>query len=396
MKKEEIEKFLDEFCYYKSISDADDTILRQILSIEVKGLDVFFVESNKSETFVLRNYFTNEACIIWDISFWKYYMRFLYLVQQLQSVGTSNEIANLIQANVTDFLAYRVIDNKGLFGYFRTKAFELGIGEFENADVDTTYVRKLLFISKIVALYHEIAHIHFNNDAELRKTRISNLKKDFSELFTEDDIYSDNLNSFLVSLSEEEKDLFKDEKIFKQEEIDVINYYREIYAEKDAEHLWEEMAADYYSARKSFIFVMQNYNCMCCNASELVTYIFDAIDLLNFFNSVCSALGEFWDYAGSILSNKDNLRKFVFLEKMLNKEIDEINSHSILRNTIVNGMIAFDILENDEEYFDFNLSEVDWIPFFRRDIVEDLNDIFTFWCSSQIINDVIEHLKNTD
>lgn len=396
MKIEEVKKFLDEFCHYEIVNDVDDAVLHRIIDSKAKGISIFYIESNRSENFVLRNYLTNEVCIIWDISFWKYYIRFLGLVQQLQLEGANNEIIKLLYANTSDFLEYRVIDDKELCEYFGAKALKLGINHLEKMNTDTTYISRILFISKVVALYHEIVHINFNVDVELKNTEIAKFKKEFNDLFEENDIFTDEFSSLMKKINDEERELLKEKETFSREDINTINYYKERYAENDEEQLWEEMAADYYSAKECFLFIMKNYGNICSDVDELATCILDAIDLLNFFNSGCSAIGEFWDYAKGILSDRFNIRKISFLEERLNKKVDEINSHGILRNTIVNGMIISDILESNEEYFNFSLLEVDWIPFYKRDVTEILNNIFCFWCSSEVISDVVDYLKDIE
>lgn len=125
MKLEEVKTFLDEFCYYKITSDADDEVLQHILDIKVKDVSIFYIESNKLEYFVLKNYFTNEACIIWDTNFWKCYKKFLGLIQQLLSLDANNQVIKMFYSNTADFLKQRVIDNKGLYEYFSSHAFGL-------------------------------------------------------------------------------------------------------------------------------------------------------------------------------------------------------------------------------------------------------------------------------
>lgn len=396
MKIEEVKVFLDEFCHYRIVNDVDDALLHQILDFQTKDVPIFYVESNKSENFVLRNYLTNEICIIWDISFWKHYIKFIGLVQQLQSEGANNEIVKLLYASTSNFLKYRVIDNNELFEYFDAQTLELGINDLDNMDTDTSYINKILLISKVIALYHEVAHINFDIDVELKKSEVVKLKKEFTDLFMEDGLFTDEFSSFYQKLKDEEKELFKEEEIFSHEDIEAINYYKEKYAQNNDEQLWEEMAADYYSAKEGFLFIMKNYGDICSDVNELATYIFDAIDLLNYFNSGCSAIGEFWDYAKCFLRDRFNLREIFILEKRLNKKVDEINAHSILRNTIVNGMIISDILESEEGYFNFSLLEIDWIPFYKRSVVDILNDIFGFWCSSELISDVAEYVKDME
>ena len=136
-----------------------ESILRNI-----KNMDIYYINSWKARNSI--KILKDVAVIIWDMTFWRYFENFLAQVY-LCKIGNKNLTQEII-CFMTSFLSDKYQDINKLSSFLAQINNQFGTGVQHQQEHDDQQER-IIFLSKIFALYHEIGHLEQRkNNSEIK------------------------------------------------------------------------------------------------------------------------------------------------------------------------------------------------------------------------------------
>ena len=261
-------------------------IARQV----VDDIDIKFVQGSPAGTSCMME--NNHPTIIWDLDYWEYIEQNAFLTDTLPyELETDLKIITELFYNFHGVLYYhlskRYAKEHAISSAFVNAANECNYSFFKalymkSFDVSVWKDRYELsmYVCKLLALYHELAHIVFQRDSQT--------KKEF------EDMVIFNLSAWLDSYGSDYVKFFKEynpERLSAQWYSNIVHGF--IGREPQYMHLLEEIAADTYAVSKTHATLFLNYhsvgyqNVSTSLLAGMVTYYTH----ISYYPSICS----FWD-----------------------------------------------------------------------------------------------------